>query len=326
MKNFKMIVSYDGTRYKGWQVLKKEENTIQGKLQNILSLLMGEPVQVIGSGRTDAGVHARGQVANFHLDQEKAVRMLADKFPKQANRSLAAQLEKNFGAKLEKSLAAQSEQAFGAQLRKCSDAQLPKGFVAQQNKGLATSGSGGSGCQSVFLAELLYEYMNYYLPEDIAVLSVEEVPERFHARYNAVRKTYCYRIHTGSASNVFERKYVYDYREHPLNIDRMRQAADLLCGTHDFATFCGNRHMKKSTVRTVESIEIRSKGDEIRLAYTGDGFLQNMIRILTGTLIEVGIGQRDPMSMTELLEAKDREQAGYTAPPQGLILDHVEYR
>lgn len=105
----------------------------------------------------------------------------------------------------------------------------------------------------------------------------------------------------------------------------MEQAAQLLKGTHDFASFCGNKHMKKSTVRTITDISFVQKEDEITILYTGDGFLQNMIRILTGTLIEVGRGERSPKSMRTLLEAKKRELAGYTAPPQGLRLEQVEY-
>ena len=154
MKNYKITVSYDGTRYKGWQVLKSTDATIQGKLQMVLSALAGHPVEVIGSGRTDAGVHAIGQVANFHLDEH-------------------------------------------------------------------------------FSAEEIFEDLNRHLPEDIAVTKIKEVDERFHSRYQAVEKTYLYRIHTGKIPEVFERRYVYDYTE-PLDVNRMRKAAEYLCGTHDF--------------------------------------------------------------------------------------------
>lgn len=245
MKNYKITVSYDGTRYKGWQVLKSTDATIQGKLQMVLSALAGHPVEVIGSGRTDAGVHAIGQVANFYLEEH-------------------------------------------------------------------------------FSAEEIFEDLNRHLPEDIAVTKIEEAGERFHSRYQAVEKTYCYRIRTSPVPNVFERRFVYQYGK-PLDIEKMRQAAQCFVGTHDFASFCGNRHMKKSTVRTIFSVDLLKKDGEIEIWYRGNGFLQNMVRILTGTLIEVGRGEREPESMQALLEAKERAQAGYTAPPQGLRLEKVTY-
>lgn len=173
MKNYKITVSYDGTRYKGWQVLKSTDATIQGKLQMVLSALAGHPVEVIGSGRTDAGVHAIGQVANFHLDEH-------------------------------------------------------------------------------FSAEEIFEDLNRHLPEDIAVTKIKEVDDRFHSRYQAVEKTYRYRIRTSPVPNVFERKFLYQYGQ-TLDVDKMKKAAQALVGTHDFASFCGNRHMKKSTVRTISN-------------------------------------------------------------------------
>lgn len=246
MKNYKIIVQYDGTRYKGWQVQKSTDMTIQGKLQDVLSTMIGQEVEVIGSGRTDAGVHAYGQVANFHV---------------------------------------------------------PTHFKAQD----------------------IMEYLNHYLPMDIAVVNIQEVDERFHARYHAVSKTYVYRIHTSTIPNVFERKYMYTYTQ-PLNVNRMRQAASYMLGTHDFMAFCGNKKMKKSTVRTVTAINIEEKENEIQISYTGDGFLQQMIRIMTGTLIEVGNGNKQPEDILSILESKVRENAGYTVPPEGLILKQVQYK
>ena len=245
MKNYKIVVAYDGSRYKGWQVLKSTDATIQGKLQMVLSALAGHPVEVIGSGRTDAGVHALGQVANFHI--------------------------------------------YGP-----------------------------------FSEEEIWDAFIRYLPEDIAVTQLCEVPERFHSRYQAVEKTYSYRIWTSPVPNVFARRFVYHYGK-PLSVERMQQAARMLVGTHDFASFCGNRHMKKSTVRTIFSITVQQNENEIVIRYCGNGFLQNMVRILTGTLIEVGRGERAPESMQSLLDAKERRQAGYTAPPQGLRLENVRY-
>ena len=245
IKNYKITIQYDGSRYKGWQVQKSTDMTIQGKLQDVLSTMAGQEIEVIGSGRTDAGVHAYGQVANFHM---------------------------------------------------------PDRFSAQE----------------------ILDYLNHYLPMDIAVLNIEEVGERFHARFNAISKTYVYRIHTSNIPNVFERKYMYTYTP-KLDVKRMRQAADYLLGTHDFAAFCGNSKMKKSTVRTIMDIIIEEMEYEIRISYTGDGFLQQMIRIMTGTLIEVGNGMKRPEDILQILESKNRSNAGYTVPAEGLQLKGVQY-
>lgn len=245
MKNYRITVSYDGTRYKGWQVQKSTDETIQGKLQKVIESICRHPVEVIGSGRTDAGVHAKGQVANFHMEGD-------------------------------------------------------------------------------FNELELLDRINHYLPGDIAVTSLSQVDDRFHSRYKAKSKTYVYRINTSNRSNVFEHRFIYEYGQQ-LDEDRMREGAELLLGTHDFKSFCGNKKMKKSTVRTIYAIDIERIGDELKISYTGDGFLQNMIRILTGTLVEIGRGDRKPESVTEILNAKDREVAGYTAPPQGLILEEVQY-
>lgn len=245
LKNYKITIQYDGSRYKGWQVQNFTDMTIQGKLQSVLSEMTGQPVEVIGSGRTDAGVHALGQVANFHV---------------------------------------------------------PKHFSKEE----------------------ILEYLNQYLPMDIAVTGIEEVDERFHARFNATSKTYVYRIHRSSIPNVFERKYMYTYTE-PLDINAMREAAKLMIGTHDFMSFCGNKKMKKSTVRTVTNIEIVEKDNEIQISYSGDGFLQTMIRIMTGTLLEVGNGTKQVADIPMIFEGKERQLAGYTVPSEGLILKSVSY-
>ena len=246
MKNYKIIIQYDGTRYKGWQVQKSTDMTIQGKLQEVLSTMAGQEIEVIGSGRTDAGVHALGQVANFHM---------------------------------------------------------PSHLVSND----------------------ILDYLNHYLPMDIAVLSIEEVDERFHARFHAVNKTYVYRIHTSTIPNVFERKYMYTYTN-SLDVGKMRSAASMMLGTHDFAAFCSNKKMKKSTVRTVTDIHIEEKENEICISYSGDGFLQNMIRIMTGTLIEVGNGTKHPEEVIRILESKVRENAGFTVPAEGLVLKCVKYK
>ena len=245
MKNYKIIISYDGSKYYGWEYQSSTELTIQGKLMNVLTKLTGTKVDVIGAGRTDAGVHARGMVANFCIDTTMSTSELRD-------------------------------------------------------------------------------YMNQYLPEDICVLEVHEASERFHSRYNATGKTYQYTCFHSHLKPIFDRKYMYILSESP-DIDLMRKAASYLIGTKDFASFCSNRKIKKSTVRTVDLIDIRQNGGYITFTYHGNGFLQHMIRILTGTLLEVGYGKRSPENMLELIDARNRSLAGFTAPANGLCLLEVDY-
>lgn len=244
MRNLRLDICYDGTRYRGWQRLPGREDTIQGKLETALSRILGEPVEVSGSGRTDAGVHARGQVANFH-------------------------------------------------------------------------------CESPMPAAEILASLRRYLPEDIGIYSCREVSPRFHARLNAKQKTYCYRIWNSEMPCVFQRRFVAVMPER-LDVAAMEQAARLLLGRHDFSAFCGNARMKKSTVRELYAVTIRREGEQLQLRFTGNGFLYNMVRILTGTLVEVGRGARRPETIPELFGAK-REQAGFLAPAQGLCLEEVVY-
>ncbi len=247
MRNFRILVQYEGTRYQGWQRQDSTGNTIQGKLEMILAKMTGlDFVQVDGSGRTDAGVHARGQVANFKID-------------------------------------------------------------------------------TALSAQEVMDYLNHYLPEDIGVTSIQEVPERFHSRLNAKGKTYCYRIWNSSMPCVFERRYVYELPEQ-LDLDAMRAAASCFVGKHDFKAFTSNKKSKKSTVRTIDAIQIENVGKEIVITYSGDGFLYHMVRILTGTLIEVGLGQRSPASVGALLAQNvARELSGVLVPAKGLCLVEVRY-
>lgn len=173
--------------------------------------------------------------------------------------------------------------------------------------------------------EEIRAYLNRYLPDDIGVNAVALASDRFHARFSAVGKTYRYTFYTGPQKPVFERRFVTVIDRMP-DLTRMRAAADFLTGTHDFRSFCGNPKMKKSTVRTVDSIKILQNGPYLRLYFHGDGFLQHMVRILAGTLLEVGYGKRDPGEMPEILSAKSRPAAGFTAPPQGLCLMKVDYQ
>ena len=244
MRNLRLDICYDGTRYRGWQRLPGKDDTIQGKLETALSRILGEPIEISGSGRTDAGVHARGQVANFH-------------------------------------------------------------------------------CESTMTAEEILQNLRRYLPEDIGIYSCRDVSERFHARLNAKEKTYCYRIWNSEMPCVFDRRFVAVMPE-KLDISAMEQAARHLMGQHDFAAFCGNAKMKKSTVRYIRSITITRQGEEVQLEFTGNGFLHNMVRILVGTLVEVGRGERAVESIPQLFGGK-RAEAGFLAPPQGLCLMEVYY-
>lgn len=249
MANYKFTISYDGTRYYGWEHQPNTEMTIQGKLEAVLEKMVGEFVDILGAGRTDAGVHARAMVAHARFETDKT-------------------------------------------------------------------------------EEEIRDYFNRYLPEDICVREVKVAGDRFHARYNALGKTYQYTCYIGDKKPVFDRKYVYtlfDEKKSTLDINAMRQAAEYLVGEHDFAAFCSNPRMKKSTVRTVDKIELTDKGEYLYMTFHGTGFLQHMVRILTGTLLEVGYGQRTPENMLELLEKKDRKQAGFTAPAQGLCMIKIDY-
>ena len=244
MRNLRLDLCYDGTRYRGWQRIPGTENTIQGKLEQTLSRILGEPVEVSGSGRTDAGVHALGQVASFH-------------------------------------------------------------------------------CESSMSANQILEQLRRYLPEDIGIYSCREAAPRFHARLNARQKTYRYRIWNSDAPCVFRRRYVAVFPEQ-LSIQTMDRAGQYLVGEHDFAAFCVRAKQKKSTVRCIFALSVTRAGDEIHITVTADGFLYNMMRIIAGTLIEVGRGERSPESVAALLSAQ-RSEAGFLAPAQGLCLMEVEY-
>lgn len=161
-------------------------------------------------------------------------------------------------------------------------------------------------------------------PADIGAVSLSEAAPRFHARLNAKGKTYVYRVWNSDAPDVFERRYrVAEPRA--LDLEAMRTAAALLCGEHDFTSFCSDKRMKKSPVRRVDRIDVERLGNEVRLTFTGSGFLWNMVRILAGTLLEVGLGEREADTMQDILDARDRAAAGKTAPANGLILWDVYY-
>lgn len=248
MRNIKLLLQYEGTRYQGWQRQTSSDNTIQGKLETLLGRMCEEPIEISASGRTDAGVHAMGQVANFHTN-------------------------------------------------------------------------------SPMTTEEMLDYCNRYLPEDIAVVEVSEAAPRFHSRLNACGKCYCYRVINSSIPNVFWRRFAQEVPE-TLDMAAMRKAADLLLGEHDFKSFTSAKKGKKSTIRRIDEITIQKDaetGDLITFTFVGNGFLHHMIRILMGTLLEVGMGKRTPESMTEVLEACNREKAGPLVPAKGLTLMQVFY-
>ena len=249
MYSYKCTVAYEGTRYNGWQKQGNTANTIQEKIEGILSKMLEEPIEIAGSGRTDAGVHALGQVFHFHCQQE-----ICD-----------------------------STHAF-----------------------LRT--------------------LNSYLPKDIRILSIEECDHRFHARLNATQKTYQYHIDISPYGNLFARNFSHHIAT-PLDIPAMKKGSSLLLGTHDFKSFCSNKRMKKSSVRTLYKIDIETDWNHqiLCITYTGNGFLYNMVRILSGTLIEIGLGLRKPEDIPSILEGCDRGLAGHTAPAQGLFLLEVKY-
>lgn len=214
----------------------------------------------------------------------------------------------------------------GTALRRACRSEWLRPHRCQAYMHCARSPISGFRCiMSRYSCQKIQDYFNQYLPQDIRVLAVEQVPERFHARLSASSKLYEYRIDCGEVANVFQRRYLLRV-ENKLNLEHMRKAADLLTGTHDFKSFCANRHMKKSTVRTIYEIAIEENDGILSIRYHGDGFLYNMVRILTGTLLEVGLGDRSLPEVRLALEGKDRSLAGFTAPPQGLFLVDVFIR
>ena len=244
-RNFRLTLAYDGTRYRGWQRQGNTPDTIQSKLEILLGRLLEQEVEVCGSGRTDAGVHAAGQVSSFRADTDM-------------------------------------------------------------------------DCASLLKA------VRDYLPEDIGALSLEEAPARFHARLSAKEKTYVYRVWNSDAPCVFERKYVFAYPA-ALDEDAMRRAAEDLLGRHDFSAFSSGKKKGRSAERTLRSVRIERNGEELRVTYTGDGFLYNMARILTGTLLEIGAHERTADDIERIFRSRSRAEAGFTAPAKGLCLMSVRY-
>lgn len=245
MNNYKMIIQYDGGRYRGWQRLGNGDSSIQGKIENVLTEMAGEEVQIIGCSRTDAGVHAMEQIANFKM--------------------------------------------------KTSMSELQ-----------------------------IKAYLNKYLPNDISVLHLETVPDRFHARYNAKDKTYLYKIWNEEHTNPFMRKYSM-HVDQKLDISKMKEAASHFLGSHDFTAYSNAKSKKKSMVREIYAISIEKENGFLHIRVRGDGFLYNMVRKIVGTLIEVGLNTIKPDQIPAIIESKERVQTGLMAEAAGLYLEKVEF-
>lgn len=248
MRNIKMCLDYDGSKYKGWQKQNQKGNTvstIQDKIEKVLSKMTGEEIQVIGCGRTDSGVHARNYIANFKTN-------------------------------------------------------------------------------SLMTTDEMLEYVNEYLPQDIGIQDLKDASERFHARYNVKSKTYLYTIDNNKFSDVFLRKYAW-HIEKELDLEEMRKASNYLIGTHDFKSFTSLKAKNKTTLRTVNFIEIEENDNIITLKINGNGFLLNMVRIITGTLVSVGLGEIKAEDVKKILKATERAQAKDKAPAHGLCLLELNY-
>ena len=244
MKNIKLTIEYDGKDFNGWQKQPNKLN-IQGEIERAITEIVGEEVELIASGRTDAGVHAIAQVANFKTSSDFPI----NKYPIALN------------AKLKKS---------------------------------------------------------------IRIQNAEEVDERFHSRYNCKRKTYRYVINNSEYGSSIYRNLEY-FVPNKLDVDSIRKAAKYFEGEHDFKGFKATGGNNKNTIRTIYNVNVEKQGERIVLEFTGNGFLYNMVRIISGTLLEVGLGKIKPEEIPNIIESKDRTKAGKTLPPYALYLVKVEY-
>jgi tRNA pseudouridine38-40 synthase len=245
MNNYKLIIQYDGGRYKGWQRLGDSDSTIQGKIEHVLTEMLQRRIEITGCSRTDAGVHTYFQVANFKNKEE------------------------------------------------INEAEIKS-------------------------------YLNRFLPQDISIIEVERVPERFHARLNAKTKTYLYQICNEEHGNPFLRRYSM-YLSQKLNLDAIRKAAGYFLGSHDFTAFTNAKSKTKSMERQINSIVIKKSDGLIQIRICGNGFLHNMVRRMVGVMIQAGLGETQPESVPALLLQKQRSDVGITAEACGLILEKIEY-
>ncbi len=244
MRNIRLLIEYDGTNYAGWQ-WQKNAKTVQETLAIAVGQVVQEPVTIYGAGRTDAGVHAVGQVANFHTHSN-----------------------------------------------------IPS--------------------KRLLLA------INFYLPHDITIKDAADVPESFHAQYCAVSKVYQYTLFNDWVRTSLNRNFCY-VCGFQLKVDKMLDAAQYLTGTHDFTSFTKKALQEKNRIRTIKRLEMKKEGKYIYFTVEADGFLYNMVRTIVGTLVEAGRGKIAVKNVKDILDAKNRNMAGPTAPAKGLCLMKVEY-
>ena len=244
MRNIKLTIEYDGKDFNGWQKQPNKLN-IQGNIEKVISEITKEEIELIGSGRTDAGVHAIGQVANFKTN---------------------------------------------------SNIPIEKFAIA----------------------------INSRLKKSIIIKKAEEVPERFHSRYNCKKKTYRYIINNSDMGSAIYRNLEYNIKM-PLNLENMKKASKYFEGEHDFSAFKASGTSSKSRVRTIYSADVKKENERIIIELTGNGFLYNMVRIISGTLVEVGLGKIRPEEIKDIIDSKNRQMAGKTLPPYGLYLVEVNY-
>jgi tRNA pseudouridine38-40 synthase len=244
MKRLKCTISYDGTNFHGYQI-QPNKRSVQETLETTLSTMHKKPIHVVGSGRTDAKVHAVGQVVHF----DTSLNIPAMKWEKA---------------------------------------------------------------------------LNALLPADIFVQQVEEVSDEFHARFDVIKKEYRYKISRASGRDVFKRHYSYHY-PYQLDLQQIKEAMNLLIGTHDFTSFCSAKTEVKDKIRTLYHVELIEEDEELIFRFVGNGFLYNMVRILVGTLLEIGQGKIMPQEIQKMFEKQDRTLAGKTAPGHGLYLWKVTY-
>lgn len=244
MRNIMLTIEYDATNYSGWQ-LQLNAPSVQEEIEKALKKLTGEGIKINGAGRTDARVHARGQVANFF-----------------------------------------------------TNATIPP--------------------------ERFSKALNPLLPEDISIVASQEVPRDFHARYSAIGKRYAYHIYLGKNRSPLLRNYSL-YVSYDVDLGIMKEASKLLLGTHDFAGFMSTGSSVQNTTRTIHNIEFDLINKSLWIAFEGNGFLYNMVRIMVGTLLAIGRGSIEPQKLYRMLKEKDRSLGGPTAQPQGLYLEKVYY-
>jgi len=245
MKNYKIVVEFDGSKYKGWQKLKDNDLTIQSKIEKVLCKMSGETIELIGCGKTEIGVHAENYVANFKTNCTYSINTMID-------------------------------------------------------------------------------YLYEFLPEDIVVKSIEKMDDRFHSRYNVKSKTYVYRINNNKFRSVFNRKYYY-HTDEELDLNKIRTAAESLIGTHDFQGFTTLKSNVKSTIRTINSINIIENNGLIDIEINANDFLWNMASIIVGILLEIGRGNLKTMDVERKLNNKRRFENDPIAQVKGLYLKDVQY-